>query len=906
MSKRHDPSLRDLNECGCGEGTSAETPLRVDNPPGLNQIDYRIGTYSRFVESMQARLGGGDHPALSALRTRAQDDPTIALLHACAAVDDVLTFYQERIAHEAYLRTATERLSLVQLARLLGYKPKPGVAANVHLSFTVETTPGSPESAPVPAATRVQSIPGPDELPQTFETSNEIEARAVWNAIKPRTSYPQIVSVDMDEVVVAGIEVGLKAGDRILLVDPADTTNRKVKRVTRITPDQATQTTRIHLGGVASTPVLSFVAITSPFVFGITQQPLNNSAISGVFANNVFNQSDIHAYTLIQNWSPFKLAKSVNTPKPPPPPPPGPEAAGVFAMRRRASVFGHNAPSWANLPQVVQDEDHLIPGRLIPNADLSKAQYPDNWDNLTVQASTPGDRAVDLDNVYSGMIPGSWLVLEGNGIVASYEIEANEELSRSDYTLSAKVTRLTLTGNEQFGTLTMRRTAVFGESDKLTLARLSITEDLSGDEVILDGFYPGLTAGRPVILSGERTDLSGVVESEVATIKEVLVDGALEADRLFTRLIFVADLANSYILKTVKINANTVPATHGESKAEVLGSGSAREAFPTFTLKQPPLTYTSAQTPSGVASSLEVRVDGVRWDEVPFLYGHSDEERVYAVKHEEDGTPRVQFNGRLPSGQENVTARYRKGIGASGLVHADQVTLLSVRPLGVRGVTNPLPSSGAADPESRDALRRNLPLAVLTMERLVSLRDYEDFARAFAGFEKAHATVTVDGEQQGIFVTVAGENGAEVPESSTTFTNLVDAMHEFSDPNLPFSVKPFTPIFFQIEADIIVNDAYLDEDVLAAVEAALRSAFSFDVQEFGQSVARSDVIAVIQSVDGVDAVDLNYLFLTTDTTKTPAERLIAPVPARGVSRNDAQPAGLLLLDPRPIVIGVLP
>ena len=142
MSNRYDPSISDLNDCGCGEGISVETPVLVDNPPGLDQIDYRVGTYSRFVESMLARISGAAHPALSDLRTRAQDDPTIALLHACAAVDDVLTFYQERIAHEAYLRTATERFSLVQLARLLGYKPKPGVAANVHLAFTVETTPG--------------------------------------------------------------------------------------------------------------------------------------------------------------------------------------------------------------------------------------------------------------------------------------------------------------------------------------------------------------------------------------------------------------------------------------------------------------------------------------------------------------------------------------------------------------------------------------------------------------------------------------------------------------------------------------------------------------------------------------------------------------------------------------------
>ncbi|MCB0146922.1 MAG: hypothetical protein KDE01_04660, partial [Caldilineaceae bacterium] len=136
----------------------------------------------------------------------------------------------------------------------------------------------------------------------------------------------------MGEVIVNGIEVGLKPGDRVLLVDPADTTNRAVKRVKKVTPDQATQTTRIELGGVVSSPSFLLGLIASPFISGITKQTLSNTAITGVFKGKVFAQSDIHAFTLIQNWSPFKLAKSVNTPKPPPP---GPELAGVFAMRRR-------------------------------------------------------------------------------------------------------------------------------------------------------------------------------------------------------------------------------------------------------------------------------------------------------------------------------------------------------------------------------------------------------------------------------------------------------------------------------------------------------------------------------------------------------------------------------------------
>lgn len=75
---------------------------------------------------MTENRGKGPYP-LRKLTSREADDATIALLDAWATVADVLTFYQERIANEGYLRTATERRSVLELARLVGYQPRPGV-----------------------------------------------------------------------------------------------------------------------------------------------------------------------------------------------------------------------------------------------------------------------------------------------------------------------------------------------------------------------------------------------------------------------------------------------------------------------------------------------------------------------------------------------------------------------------------------------------------------------------------------------------------------------------------------------------------------------------------------------------------------------------------------------------------
>src|SRR5436305_87809 len=117
-----------LNDCGCCEGLTVETPLEIYNRPGLSGVAYRVGTQTRFKASMLARLSESGLRELRNLRTRDHDDFTIALLDAWAVVCDTLTFYQERVANESYLRTATERGSLINLARLIGYELRPGVA----------------------------------------------------------------------------------------------------------------------------------------------------------------------------------------------------------------------------------------------------------------------------------------------------------------------------------------------------------------------------------------------------------------------------------------------------------------------------------------------------------------------------------------------------------------------------------------------------------------------------------------------------------------------------------------------------------------------------------------------------------------------------------------------------------
>ena len=57
-------------------------------------------------------------------------------------------------------------------------------------------------------------------------------------------------------------------------------------------------------------------------------------------------------------------------------------------------------------------------------------------------------------------------------------------------------------------------------------------------------------------------------------------------------------------------------------------------------------------------------------------------------------------------------------------------------------------------------------------------------------------------------------------------------------------------------ARLVINRRYRAEPVLAAAEAALREAFAFKRRDFGQDVTESEILGLLQLVEGVEAADL--------------------------------------------------
>jgi hypothetical protein len=769
--------VSDTATCGCGMGLVLATPLAITNRPALSAIAYRVGTHPQFKASLLARLAVSDHPALQQLASRRDDDFAIALCDACATVADVLTFYQERIATESYLRTATERRSVTELARLVGYALRPGVAAGTHLAFSLETAVGAPEEVTIDAGTKIMSVPGPGERPQTFETGAALAARGAWNRFRARSMLPGTLPA-AQSVALQGASLGLHAGDRVVFVGAG-------RRASSTSPDWA-------------------------------HRELTEVAVDREHDRTVVSWKD----TLPPLGAPVEL----------------------YVLRQRAALFGHNAPD----PRILATRTRAL---LSEEIDASGK----DWKH---EQTAPGE--LDLDATYSGVLGVGWALLRRPGAAALFDVAAAATTSRSAYTLSARVTRLTVapaSATAAFHGGALRGTAAFVQSEPLGLAPVPAVDPVAGSAIELDAPAAGLPAGRLLLVDGIDAD-TGLPAGEPAVL--------LRTENDATRLVLNRDLVHRYRPESVIVHGNVSPATHGETVRESIGSGDGSKPFQRMELRQPPITYVSADTPSGAASTLELRVNGLLWREAPTLLDAGPGDRRYVVRHEDDGPPVVEFGdgdhgARLPTGRENVTAVYRKGIGREGLLRAGQLSQLITRPLGVKDAVNPVPTAGAEDPESGDAARRNCTLTIRTLDRVVSLQDYEDFARAFGGIAKALATWFWNGRRRGVFLTVAGPDGAPVPAPSELRTNLLKALRGAGDPRVPIEVHSFVPATAAARVAVAATADARPADVHDRVRAALTARFGFDARDFAQPITLDEVLAVAQSADGVVAANVTAL-----------------------------------------------
>lgn len=1172
-------------DCDCCSGVDAVTPQRLTNPPGLTQIAYRMGRHGDFLESMRARLSGADYPALAALSTREASDFTLAISDALACSLDVLGFYTERFAQEHYLRTATERLSVGEMARLIGYQLAPGVAASTHLAFTLQDTPGAPvDPIVIPVGTRVQSVPGQDEKAQSFETIVATPARAQWNAIPVQQSTLHVPAFGDTRVWLAGLDSGLAVGDLILIVGAEQTgepaaerwdvrvitgldldTDRRLTEVrwrtglghSRPFVLPASESARIftfrsratafganapdwralsdsmkadYIGlaskdnlqrpgdteewpdfsvlaplyperrsgsatlqeSVFAASIHDIVAAANGAAQGAAALAMQQAATAGtgivmaggqlagaamamarqsvegmadvarLAADNVASQtgelidslqdtiddplsvlthlraqvtglaSDAHAAitgtaaalnpvdaldaigtsaTLMQQRArsaavaTLGAAAAADTAAlvvaavtiarnlPPGLAPTTPEAMAAVARHFAAvgvaraggdppvalaagSLLAHIASRMPDAPQtpfeigeqaiaLVGAVDELIeaPRSGAQRAYLKIVAEVDRAVVGSIVVSTgrraPLVRAPDAIDIFpanDAVVAAGWALLSVPGSIELYRITRSDTASHAEYLLSGQTTRLHLRGELPGGRLpsefehAVRALTVHVDSAELTLAHMPLDLPVYGEQIALDAHVDGLVPGQTLALNGkrqrlvlaagarnliltradgvtrrltegdslllvqppvrllgdtphyldpqafgaaigqrgvrlrlrlqDRDGLTGLVvlrgddialappNAEDPDLAEIVVladtDDTIMHNRDRTVLRLATGTRHCYYRRSARFNANVAPATHGETVEAIVGSGDGRVPNAQFDLAQAPLTFVSANTPSGRASTLALRVNDVLWSEVPTLHAAAPGARVFATRQADDATTTLFFGdgdegARLPSGTANLRAHYRKGLGTAGNLGAGKITTLLSRPLGVSAARNPEPTTGGEDAETLDRARDNAPLTVLTLERAVSIDDYAHFARAFAGIDKAHALWIPAGPARGVFLSIAGVDGAAVAQTGATHRHLREALATYGDPLVPLRMANYIDARFCCRLSVKVLDTFEADAVLATMDTALRAHFSFARRSFGQTVSVDEVAAVAQRVKGVVAVQVRRL-----------------------------------------------
>ncbi len=221
----------------CDRGDTRPSTAAAPRGPAAPRpaVDLLTKDYRGFL-TMFAERARAQNPAWRDLAPASLERVLLELLAHHA---DMLSYFQDRVAAEAFLETATQRHSVRQHATLLGAQLFDGSAAETLLSFNLTPEgPGAPpltDAVDIPEGTEVTVDPSHDDTGVRFHTTEPVRARAAHNRFGFAAwsgAYDAVIPAGATEVLLWGHVQGLHPGHRLCFTETAGSATRLAHGVT--------------------------------------------------------------------------------------------------------------------------------------------------------------------------------------------------------------------------------------------------------------------------------------------------------------------------------------------------------------------------------------------------------------------------------------------------------------------------------------------------------------------------------------------------------------------------------------------------------------------------------------------------------------------------------------------------
>lgn len=205
-------------------------PIPLNIGAGLTNLPRQIATFPEFRRAMLKSIKAEQVEVidknntlvkiipLTNWRARDKDDYGIMLLEMWAYICDSLSFYDEVIANEVYLRTSSLRPDLRKLIALLGYLPRPAVGSFVELAAIAEGR----LQLRLPAGTAFRSGAFDGNPLQVFELDNDTFIHPLTNRFGIVPPHSGTINTDNPTSVLVNLKDEIKDEALLLLLNKAD------------------------------------------------------------------------------------------------------------------------------------------------------------------------------------------------------------------------------------------------------------------------------------------------------------------------------------------------------------------------------------------------------------------------------------------------------------------------------------------------------------------------------------------------------------------------------------------------------------------------------------------------------------------------------------------------------------